>query len=109
MIFDNFVLIFVIGVVFSWLKDSVGAAVLVGVVGYFVLIKVMVIINLEINMGVLVGIIIGLVGGAVYNCWFDIKLLDFLSFFGGKCFVLIVIGFFCLVLAVIFGYVWLLV
>lgn len=105
-IFDNFVLIFVIGVVFSWSKDSVGAAALAGAVGYFVLIKAMVIINLEINMGVLAGIIIGLVGGVVYNRWFDIKLSDFLSFFGGKRFVSIVIGFFCLVLAVIFGYVW---
>ncbi len=31
---------------------------------------------------------------------------DFLSFFGGKRFVPIATGFFCLVLAAIFGYVW---
>ncbi|VFS85366.1 EIICB-Glc [Kluyvera cryocrescens] len=35
-----------------------------------------------------------------------IKLPDFLSFFGGKRFVPIATGFFCLVLAAIFGYVW---
>ena len=57
-------------------------------------------------MGVLAGIITGLVGGAAYNRWSDIKLPDFLSFFGGKRFVPIATGFFCLVLAAIFGYVW---
>lgn len=66
----------------------------------------MVTINPEINMGVLAGIITGLVGGAVYNRWAGIKLPDFLSFFGGKRFVPIATGFFCLILAAIFGYVW---
>ncbi len=63
--------------------------------------KAMVTINPEINMGVLAGIITGLVGGAAYNRWSDIKLPDFLSFFGGKRFVPIATGFFCLVLAAI--------
>ncbi len=44
--------------------------------------------------------------GAVYNRWAGIKLPDFLSFFGGKRFVPIATGFFCLILAAIFGYVW---
>ncbi|HID7105827.1 TPA: PTS N-acetyl glucosamine transporter subunit IIABC, partial [Klebsiella pneumoniae] len=43
---------------------------------------------------------------AVYNRWAGIKLPDFLSFFGGKRFVPIATGFFCLILAAIFGYVW---
>lgn len=68
--------------------------------------KAMVTINPEINMGVLAGIITGLVAGAVYNRWAGIKLPDFLSFFGGKRFVPIATGFFCLILAAIFGYVW---
>ena len=105
-IFDNLALIFAIGVASSWSKDSAGAAALAGAVGYFVLTKAMVTINPEINMGVLAGIITGLVGGAAYNRWSDIKLPDFLSFFGGKRFVPIATGFFCLVLAAIFGYVW---
>ena len=91
-IFDNLALIFAIGVASSWSKDSAGAAALAGAVGYFVLTKAMVTINPEINMGVLAGIITGLVGGAAYNRWSDIKLPDFLSFFGGKRFVPIATG-----------------
>ena len=105
-IFDNLALIFAIGVASSWSKDSAGAAALAGAVGYFILTKAMVTINPAINMGVLAGIITGLVGGAVYNRWSGIKLPDFLSFFGGKRFVPIATGFFCLILAAIFGYVW---
>ena len=105
-IFDNLALIFAIGVASSWSKDNAGSAALAGAVGYFVMTKAMVTINAEINMGVLAGIITGLVAGAVYNRWAGIKLPDFLSFFGGKRFVPIATGFFCLILAAIFGYVW---
>ncbi|EPM8817588.1 PTS N-acetyl glucosamine transporter subunit IIABC [Klebsiella pneumoniae] len=105
-IFDNLALIFAIGVASSWSKDNAGSAELAGAVGYFVMTKAMVTINPEINMGVLAGIITGLVAGAVYNRWAGIKLPDFLSFFGGKRFVPIATGFFCLILAAIFGYVW---
>ncbi|MDZ3792565.1 PTS N-acetyl glucosamine transporter subunit IIABC [Klebsiella sp. SG01] len=105
-IFDNLALIFAIGVASSWSKDNAGSAALAGAVGYFVMTKAMVTINPEINMGVLAGIITGLMAGAVYNRWAGIKLPDFLSFFGGKRFVPIATGFFCLILAAIFGYVW---
>ena len=105
-IFDNLALIFAIGVASSWSKDNAGSAALAGAVGYFVMTKAMVTINPEINMGVLAGIITGLVAGAVYNRWAGIKLPDFLSFFGGKRFVPIATGFFCLILAAIFCYVW---
>lgn len=105
-IFDNLALIFAIGVASSWSKDNAGSAALAGAVGYFVMTKAMVTINPEINMGVLAGIITGLVAGAVYNRCAGIKLPDFLSFFGGKRFVPIATGFFCLILAAIFGYVW---
>ncbi|HBT0117031.1 TPA: PTS N-acetyl glucosamine transporter subunit IIABC [Klebsiella pneumoniae] len=105
-IFDNLALIFAIGVASSWSKDNAGSAALAGAVGYFVMTKAMVTINPEISMGVLAGIITGLVAGAVYNRWAGIKLPDFLSFFGGKRFVPIATGFFCLILAAIFGYVW---
>lgn len=105
-IFDNLALIFAIGVASTWSKDNAGAAALAGAVGYFILTKAMVTINPAINMGVLAGIITGLIAGMTYNRWADIKLPDFLSFFGGKRFVPIATGFFCLVLAAVFGYIW---
>ncbi|MEN5016321.1 PTS N-acetyl glucosamine transporter subunit IIABC [Erwinia sp. Eh17-17] len=105
-IFDNLALIFAIGVASTWSKDNAGAAALAGAVGYFILTKAMVTINPTVNMGVLAGIITGLVAGMTYNRWADIKLPDFLSFFGGKRFVPIATGFFCLILAAVFGYVW---
>ncbi|QUG76671.1 PTS N-acetyl glucosamine transporter subunit IIABC [Erwinia sp. E602] len=105
-IFDNLALIFAIGVASTWSKDNAGAAALAGAVGYFILTKAMVTINPAINMGVLAGIITGLIAGMTYNRWSDIKLPDFLSFFGGKRFVPIATGFFCLVLSAVFGYVW---
>jgi PTS system N-acetylglucosamine-specific IIC component len=105
-IFDNLALVFAIGVASTWSKDNAGAAALAGAVGWFIMTKAMVTINPTVNMGVLSGIITGLVGGAVYNRWSDIKLPDFLSFFGGKRFVPIATGFFCLILAAVFGYVW---
>ncbi|MEZ0583395.1 PTS N-acetyl glucosamine transporter subunit IIABC [Erwinia sp. STN24] len=105
-IFDNLALIFAIGVASTWSKDNAGAAALAGAVGYFILTKAMITINPAINMGVLAGIVTGLVAGATYNRWADIKLPDFLSFFGGKRFVPIATGFFCLILAAVFGYVW---
>lgn len=104
--FDNLALIFTISVTSSWSRDSAGATTLADAVGYFVLTKVMVTVNPEINMGVLVGITTGLIGGAAHNRRPDIKLSDLLSFFDGKRSVLITTGFFCLVLAATFGYVW---
>jgi len=105
-IFDNLALIFAIGVASTWSKDNAGPAALAGAVGYFIMTKAMVTINPAINMGVLAGIITGLVAGMTYNRWSDIKLPEFLSFFGGKRFVPIATGFFCLILASVFGYIW---
>ena len=105
-IFDNLALIFAIGVASSWSKDNAGSAALAGAIGYFILTQAMVTINPAVNMGVLAGIITGLVAGSTYNRWSDINLPDFLSFFGGKRFVPIATGFFCLILATVFGYVW---
>ncbi|WP_168429758.1 PTS N-acetyl glucosamine transporter subunit IIABC [Erwinia amylovora] len=105
-IFDNLPLIFAIGVASTWSKDNAGAAALAGAVGYFIMTKAMVTISPTVNMGVLAGIVTGLIAGMTYNRWAGIKLPDFLSFFGGKRFVPIATGFFCLLLAAVFGYVW---
>lgn len=105
-IFANLALIFAIGVAVGWAKDNSGAAGLAGVVGYLVLTNGTAALNEDINMGVLGGIIAGLVAGALYNRFHDIKLPDYLGFFGGKRFVPIVTSAATLVLAFAFGYIW---
>lgn len=47
-----------------------------------------------------------MVAGYLYNRYKDIKLPEYLAFFRGKRFVPIVTGVACLVLGIVFGYVW---
>lgn len=105
-IFDNLALLFAIGVAVGLSFDNSGAAGLAGAVGYFVITRGTQTINPDINMGVLAGIIAGSVAGHSYNKFYDIKLPDFLGFFGGKRFVSIVTGGICIALAAIFGFIW---
>ncbi|OLL33487.1 PTS N-acetyl-D-glucosamine transporter [Burkholderia sp. SRS-W-2-2016] len=105
-IFDNLPLLFAIGVAVGFAKDNNGVAGLAGAVGYLVQIAVMKDINDKLNMGVLSGIIAGVVAGLLYNRYKDIKLPDYLAFFGGKRFVPIATGVACVVLGIIFGHVW---
>ncbi|MCC8392073.1 N-acetylglucosamine-specific PTS transporter subunit IIBC [Paraburkholderia sp. MMS20-SJTR3] len=105
-IFDNLPLLFAIGVAVGFAKDNNGVAGLAGAVGYLVQIAVMKDINDKLNMGVLSGIIAGIVAGLLYNRYKDIKLPDYLAFFGGKRFVPIATGVACVVLGIIFGHVW---
>ncbi|MGF6480536.1 N-acetylglucosamine-specific PTS transporter subunit IIBC [Paraburkholderia sp. JPY419] len=105
-IFDNLPLLFAIGVAVGFAKDNNGVAGLAGAIGYLVQTAVMKDINDKLNMGVLSGIIAGIVAGLLYNRYKDIKLPDYLAFFGGKRFVPIVTGVVCVVLGIIFGHVW---
>ncbi|PAB60624.1 N-acetylglucosamine-specific PTS transporter subunit IIBC [Anaeromicrobium sediminis] len=105
-IFSNLALLFAIGVAVGLSKGNTGAAGLAGAVGYFTLTAGATTINEEINMGVLAGFIAGIVAGNVYNKYHNIKLPDWLGFFGGKRFVPIMTSFICIVLAGIFGYIW---
>lgn len=105
-IFDNLPLLFAIGVAVGFAKENNGVAALAGAIGYLVEIAVMKDINDKLNMGVLSGIIAGVVAGLLYNRYKDIKLPDYLAFFGGKRFVPIVTGLACVVLGVVFGYIW---
>ncbi|MGN6652204.1 N-acetylglucosamine-specific PTS transporter subunit IIBC [Trinickia sp.] len=105
-IFDNLPLLFAIGVAVGFAKENNGVAALAGAIGYLVEIAVMKDINDKLNMGVLSGIIAGVVAGLLYNRYKDIKLPDYLAFFGGKRFVPIITGLACVVLGVVFGYVW---
>jgi PTS system N-acetylglucosamine-specific IIC component len=105
-IFANLALLFAVGVAVGFAKENHGVAGLAGAVGYFVMIAAMKTIDPKINMGVLSGLIIGLVAGVLYNRYRDIKLPDWLAFFGGKRFVPIATGLAALVLAGVFGLVW---
>ncbi|ACC69489.1 N-acetylglucosamine-specific PTS transporter subunit IIBC [Paraburkholderia phymatum] len=105
-IFDNLPLLFAIGVAVGFAKDNNGVAALAGAIGYLIEVAVMKDINDKLNMGVLSGIIAGIVAGMLYNRYKDIKLPDYLAFFGGKRFVPIVTGVACLVLGIVFGYAW---
>jgi PTS system N-acetylglucosamine-specific IIC component len=105
-IFDNLPLLFAIGVAVGFAKDNNGVAALAGAIGYLIEIAVMKDINDKLNMGVLSGIIAGIVAGTLYNKYKDIKLPDYLAFFGGKRFVPIVTGVVCLALGIVLGYVW---
>ncbi|KER68225.1 PTS N-acetyl-D-glucosamine transporter [Burkholderia cepacia] len=105
-IFDNLPLLFAIGVAVGFAKDNNGVAALAGAIGYLIETAIMKDIDPKLNMGVLSGIIAGVVAGLLYNRYKDIKLPDYLAFFGGKRFVPIVTGLVCVILGIAFGYVW---
>jgi PTS system N-acetylglucosamine-specific IIC component len=121
-IFSNLGILFAIGVAVGFAKENHGAAGLAGAVGYFVtVVGAQAILTLPPDIaqdaikvaafkakmaskiGVPVGILAGLIAGSMYNRFKDIKLPDYLAFFGGRRFVPIVTGFACLFLAAIFG------
>ncbi|KUZ78796.1 PTS N-acetyl-D-glucosamine transporter [Burkholderia ubonensis] len=105
-IFDNLPLLFAIGVAVGFAKDNNGVAALAGAIGYLIETAIMKDIDPKLNMGVLSGIIAGVVAGLLYNRYKDIKLPDYLAFFGGKRFVPIITGLACVLLGIVFGYVW---
>ncbi|MGV4894798.1 N-acetylglucosamine-specific PTS transporter subunit IIBC [Burkholderia pseudomallei] len=105
-IFENLPLLFAIGVAVGFAKDNNGVAALAGAIGYLIEVAIMKDIDPKLNMGVLSGIIAGVVAGLLYNRYKDIKLPDYLAFFGGKRFVPIITGLACVVLGIVFGYVW---
>lgn len=105
-IFGNLALIFAIGIAVGFAEENNGVAGIAAAVGYFVLTKVAVTFDKTINMGVLAGIIVGIVAGVLYNKFKDIKVPQFLGFFGGKRFVPIITSVTCLVLGIAAGYGW---
>ena len=57
-------------------------------------------------MGVFVGIIIGVLAGTLYNRFHNIKVPEFLGFFGGKRFVPIITALSAILVGVLAGYFW---
>ena len=114
-IFSNLGLIFAIGVAVGLARENHGAAGLAGAVGFFVTTKgAEVLLGLPpaeaarqlAKLSVPIGIISGLNAGYLYNRYSNIKLPDYLAFFGGKRFVPIAAGGTGLALAFVVGYSW---
>jgi PTS system N-acetylglucosamine-specific IIC component len=105
-IFDHLALLFAVGVAVGFAHENHGVAGLSGAVGYLVLDAVLKALDESIEMGVMAGIVSGLVAGTLYNRTRDIRLPEFLSFFGGKRFAAIATGFACLALGFVFWIVW---
>ncbi len=112
-IFGNLSMIFALGIAIG-LTGGAGAAGLAAIVGFLVFTGVFNTIipqvagapDPTISMGVLSGILIGLVSAGLYKRFYDIRLPDYLAFFGGRRFVPIITSLAALVLGVIFGFIW---
>jgi PTS system N-acetylglucosamine-specific IIC component len=130
-IFANLGLMFAIGVAVGLAKENHGAAALAGVVCYLVAAKgAEALIHIDsgtlatfpeaardlasnaakskeiAKFSVPLGILSGLTAGYFYNRYFNIKLPDYLAFFGGRRFVPIISGIAGLVFALGFGLGW---
>lgn len=105
-IFENLPLIFAVGIATGIAKDGNGAAALSGVIGYLILTKGLSVLNDTLNMGVLAGIVSGLTAGILYNRYHEIKLPEFLGFFGGRRFIAIATALAAIIEAGIFAAIW---
>lgn len=106
VIFSSLAILFALGVAVGLAKENNGTAALAAAVGYFIMTTILTDINKDINTGVLGGILIGVVAAILYNKYKDIKLPEYLAFFGGKRFVPIITGLVAVILGTILGYVW---
>lgn len=127
-VFANLGLLFAVGVAVGLARDNHGAAGLAGLVAYLITVeaaKPLITAPHDLTaglgadaaaaalktfrdsamtrLGVPVGIISGLIAGAAYNRFSDLKLPDYLAFFGGRRFVPIVAGCSAVVLAAVIG------
>lgn len=115
-IFSNLPMIFAIGIAVG-LTGGEGAAALAALVGFLVFAFTFTTIYalpkianplavVHSSIDVLSGILIGLTAAGLYRRFYDIRLPDYLAFFGGRRFVPIVTALVALVLGVIFGFIW---
>src|SRR5690348_3572712 len=115
-IFANLPMIFAVGIAIG-LTGGEGAAALASLVGFLVFaftfatiyapkatISPLAVVGGSID--VLSGILIGLVAAGLYRRFYDIRLPDYLAFFGGKRFVPIITAVVALILGVVFGFIW---
>jgi PTS system N-acetylglucosamine-specific IIC component len=105
-IFSNLDMLFGIGIAYGLAKNNDGAAALSGAIGVLIAKAVYLSIDKDVNMGVFVGIIIGVLAGTLYNRFHNIKVPEFLGFFGGKRFVPIITALCAIMVGVLAGYFW---
>ena len=105
-IFSNLDMLFGIGIAYGLAKNNDGAAALAGAIGVLIAKAVYLSIDKDVNMGVFVGIIIGVLAGTLYNRFHNIKVPEFLGFFGGKRFVPIITALAAIVVGILAGYFW---
>ncbi|WP_294953270.1 PTS transporter subunit EIIC [Sulfurovum sp.] len=105
-VFGNLDLLFGIGIAYGLAKNHDGAAALSGAIGVLIAKAVYVSIDKDVNMGVFVGIIIGVLAGTLYNRFHNIRLPEFLGFFGGKRFVPIITSIAAIFVGILAGYFW---
>jgi len=105
-IFSHLDLLFGVGIAYGLAKNNDGAAALSGAIGVLIAKAVYISIDKNVNMGVFVGILIGVLAGTLYNRFHDIKLPEFLGFFGGKRFVPIITAVAAIFVGVLAGYFW---
>ena len=128
-IFANLGMLFAIGIAVGFAKENHGAAGLAGLVGYLVAINgVQTLVNVPADilvevsdklkgmvestykvgqvksLRVPIGITSGIIAGVLYNKYSNIKLPEFLAFFGGRRFVPIAAGLCGVLVAAVFGY-----
>ncbi|WP_369059258.1 N-acetylglucosamine-specific PTS transporter subunit IIBC [Caulobacter sp. 73W] len=120
-IFANLGLLFAIGVAVGLARENNGAAGLAGVVGFLIATegaKVLLHVPPEVTgdlavaafkakaiakLATPIGILSGVMGGLFYNRFSDIRLPEYLAFFGGRRFVPIITGFAGLFVALVIG------
>ncbi len=108
VIFSNLPILFAVGVALG-MTGGAGAAALAAVVGYLVMNNVVGMHNTDtskLDTGVLGGIIAGLIAAFLYRRYHDVKLPDWLQFFGGRRFVPIVTSFAMIFVGLIFLLIW---
>lgn len=105
-IFSHLDLLFGIGIAYGLAKNNDGAAALAGAIGVLIAKAVYISIDKDVNMGVFVGIIIGVLAGTLYNRFYNMKLPEFLGFFGGKRFVPIITAIAAIGVGILSGYFW---
>jgi N-acetylglucosamine PTS system EIICBA or EIICB component len=130
-IFSNLGLLFAVGVAVGFARENHGAAGLAGAVGFFITVKgteAIVSVPPEVlgeltgaakdlaiagykaklasKISMPAGILSGLFAGLLYNRFKDIKLPEYLAFFGGRRFIPIITSVACLGLALLFGFGW---